>query len=154
MNVYFSDEQDLGVDSTEMLRFAERVLEEEGLPPKTEMAVLLVGPDQMADYNERFMGNGGPTDVLAFPVEDLEPGFIPTISKDEPPLNLGDVFLCPSEIHTRALDEGVDSEDLLFHLMAHGILHLLGYDHGEDDQAFQMERREDDLLKMIGRSPA
>ena len=55
MNVYFSDEQTDPVDSSAMLQFAERVLAEEGLPETTEMAILLIGAEQIADYNERFM---------------------------------------------------------------------------------------------------
>ncbi len=154
MNVYLSDEQDLDIDASGMLRFAERVLEEEGLPPKTEMAVLLVGAEQIADYNDRFMGRGGPTDVLAFPVEDLEPGHIPRLDDDEPPLNLGDVFLCPTEINARAQREGREFGDDLFFLLTHGILHLLGYGHEDEAAAEDMERREDALLKTIGRGAA
>lgn len=154
MNVYFSDEQEQSIDASMLLRFTERVLEEERLPVTTEMAVLLVGADQIADYNERFMGRTGPTDVLAFPVEDLAPGHIPHLTPDEPPLNLGDVFLCPSEINAHAVTEGIDPEEFLCLLLAHGILHLLGYDHGDDEQALLMERREDELLDLIGRKPA
>jgi probable rRNA maturation factor len=153
VNVFFSDEQEQSVDGGLLLRFAERVLGEEGLPDATEMAVLLVGAEQIADYNERFMGRSGPTDVLAFPVEDLEPGHIPHLTPDEPPLNLGDVFLCPSEVFSRADAEGFDREDFLFLLLAHGILHLLGYDHADDDEATRMERREDELLDLIGKRP-
>lgn len=151
MNIFFSDEQQHPLDRTALLEFAERVLREEGLPDSTEAAVLLVGPDQIADYNERFMERTGPTDVLAFPVEDMQPGVIPRIAPDDPPLNLGDVFLCPSEIHDRALTEGFDPEDFQFLLLAHGLLHLLGYDHADDVEAELMERREDELLQLIGR---
>lgn len=154
MNIYFGDEQDHEADATALLGFADRVLVEEGLPDATEMAVLLVGSEQIADYNHRFMGRSGPTDVLAFPVEDLQPGFVPRPTADEPPLNLGDVFLCPGEIYVRAAREGLDPENFLFLLLAHGILHLLGYDHGDDEQARVMERREDELLGLIGRRPA
>ncbi len=154
MNVYFSDEQTDPVDSSAMLQFAERVLTEEGLPETTEMAILLIGAEQIADYNERFMDREGPTDVLAFPIEDLSPGYIPHLAPDEPPLSLGDVFLCPSEIHARAEGEGIDSQDFLYLLLAHGILHLLGYDHADDAEALAMERREDELLELIGRMPA
>lgn len=152
MNVFFSDEQQHPVDRTHMLEFAEQVLRAEGLPESTEMAVLLVGPDQIADYNERFMGRSGATDVLAFPVEDLTPGVVPRIAPEDPPLNLGDVFLCPSEIEARAKEEGFVPEDFQYLLLAHGILHLLGYDHADDVEAELMERREDELLALIGRS--
>lgn len=154
MNVFFSDEQEHQVDREAMLEFAERVLREEGLPESTEVAVLLVGREQIADYNERFMDRNGPTDVLAFPTEDLTPGALPRLAPDDPPLNLGDVFLCPVEIHHRAMSERIDPEDFLFLLLAHGILHLLGYDHGDDVAAELMERREDELLQLIGRQPA
>lgn len=151
MNVFFSDEQQEPVDSAELLGFAERVLAEEGLPGDTEMAILLVGPDQIADYNERFMGRRGPTDVLAFPVEDLQPGFVPRVTPGEPPINLGDVFLCPAEIRARAVAEKFDPDNFMFLLAAHGILHLLGYDHSDDVSARLMEDREDELLGLVGR---
>lgn len=154
MNVFFSDEQEQPVDQRAMLEFAERVLREERLPETTEMAVLLVGREQISDYNERFMERKGPTDVLAFPTEDLAPGVIPRITADDPPLNLGDVFLCPIEIRQRAVSDGHDPDDFLFLLLAHGILHLLGYHHDDDVAAELMERREDELLGLIGRQPA
>lgn len=151
MNVFFGDEQQHPVDGVAMLAFAEQVLRAEGLPESTEMAVMLVGRDQIADHNQRFMGRSGPTDVLAFPLEDLTPGFVPRVAPDDPPLNLGDVFLCPVEIEARAKTEGFDPETFQFLLLAHGILHLLGYDHDDDGEAESMERREDELLALIGR---
>lgn len=154
MNIFFSDEQEQPVDHQALLDFSERILREEKLPESTEMAVLLVGRDQITDYNERFMGRREPTDVLAFPTEDLAPGAIPRLSPDEPPLNLGDVFLCPVEIRERAVAEGLDPANFLFLLLAHGILHLLGYHHDDDVAAELMERREDELLDLIGRQPA
>ena len=111
-------------------------------------------PSSFADRQGTVLLVEGPTDVLAFPIEDLTAGHIPHLAPDEPPLSLGDVFLCPSEIHARAQGEGIDSQDLLYLLLAHGILHLLGYDHADDAQALVMERREDELLEMIGRTPA
>jgi probable rRNA maturation factor len=152
VNVFFGDEQDRPVDGSVMLDFAERILRAEALPESTEMAVILVGRDQMADYNERFMDRKGPTDVLAFPVEDLSPGQIPRLAPGDPPLNLGDVFLCPVEVDARARSEGFDPDSFQYLLLAHGILHLLGYDHADDVQAELMERREDELLALIGRT--
>lgn len=152
MNVFFSDEQEVPVDGAALRGFAETVLTAEGLPPGTELSIMLVGPDQIAEYNRRFMEREGPTDVLAFPLEDLRPGAIPTPVANEPPLTLGDVFLCPAEIRRRAEREGFDFEDFMFLLTAHGILHLLGYDHDDEAAAELMESREDQLLAMIGRS--
>jgi probable rRNA maturation factor len=152
VNVFFSDEQEVPVDGAALRGFAETILVAEGLPPGTEMSLILIGPDQIAEYNRRFMEREGPTDVLAFPLEDLVPGAIPAPVANEPPLTLGDVFLCPAEIRRRADREGFVFEDFTFLLTAHGILHLLGYDHDDEAAAERMESREDQLLAMIGRS--
>jgi len=152
VNVFLSDEQDRPVDAVSLRNFAVRVLEEEGYAADTELAVVLVGAKQMTDYNERFMDRKGPTDVLAFPIEDLVAGSAPRRLRDEPPVALGDVFLCPEEIEARARAEGFVYDDFLHLLLAHGILHLLGYDHDDDTTADAMEKREDELLALIGRS--
>lgn len=151
MSVFYSDEHDGDAAGDSLRRFAELVVEAEGYPPTTEISVILVDRPQMAEYNERFMGGKGPTDVLAFPLEDLAPGRPPRPVADEPPVMLGDVFLCPDEIAARAKREGIPYEDFLHLLLAHGILHLMGYRHDEDGDAEAMERREDELLSRVGR---
>jgi probable rRNA maturation factor len=151
MSVFFSDEQEEPASGESLRHFAEVVIAAEGYPPTTELAVLLVDPGQMAEYNEQFMDSKGPTDVLAFPLEDLEPGRPPKLTRGEPPVTLGDVFLCPVEVGRRARRERIPYDDFLYLLLAHGILHLMGYQHDEDDAAEQMERREDELLAAIGR---
>lgn len=153
MNVFFSDEQDEPVDGPGLRLLAERVLEAETLPQGTEIAVILVGPDQMTVYNQRFMDRQGPTDVLAFPLEDLIPGQPPVRVANAPPLSLGDVFLCPAEIRSRAAELGWPFDDYLALLTVHGVLHLLGYDHHDDASADTMERRERELLEAAGRYP-
>lgn len=152
MNIFFSDEQDLPVDAHSLRGFADAVMQAEGFGPDTELSVIMVGPDQMAEYNQKFMGRAGPTDVLAFPIEELKPGQVPPRFAGDPPIVLGDVFLCPSEIDQRAKAEGIGYDDFLHLLLVHGILHLMGYDHEEDTAADSMERREDELLGLIGRS--
>jgi len=152
VNVFLGDEQDRPLDAISLRDFAVKVLEAEGFAADTELAVILVGAQQMAEYNERFMDRQGPTDVLAFPIEDLEAGSAPRRLREEPPMALGDVFLCPEEIEKRAAVEGFAYDDFLHLLLAHGILHLLGYDHDEDGRADAMERREDELLALIGRT--
>ena len=152
MNVFLSDEQEEPADAASLRRFAETVLEAEGYPPSTEVAIILVGTRQMEEYNQRFMDRNGPTDVLAFPLEDLKPGQVPKPVGGEPPISLGDVFLCPEEIARRAARDKIPYEDFLHLLLAHGILHLLGYQHEDEEEAEAMERREDELLAAIGRS--
>ncbi len=74
MSVFLADEQGEPVDLLQLRHLAELVLTEEGYPDETEVTVLLVSDDEMASYNERFLDRTGPTDVLAFPVEELTPG--------------------------------------------------------------------------------
>ena len=151
MSLFIGDEQDEPVDTAGLRELATAVLAAEGLPADCEMAVILVSTDQIAEYNRQFMDRVGATDVLAFPLQDLEPGKVPPPVANQPPISLGDVFLCPAEIKRHAARERVGFEDYLFLLAAHGILHLLGYDHDDDRAARRMEEREEELFAMIGR---
>ena len=150
MSLFIGDEQDEPVDAESLRELAAGVLAAEGLPADCELALMLVSPGQIAEYNRQFMDREGPTDVLAFPLQELEPGRVPPPVANEPPLSLGDVFLCPAQIKRHAQEERVDFEDYLCLLAVHGILHLLGYDHDERRSARRMEKREEELLKMIG----
>jgi probable rRNA maturation factor len=152
VNVFFSDEQGHPADGESLRAFATQVLAAEGYPADTEVAVYLVDAMEMTTYNERFMDRKGPTDVLAFPTEELVPGDPPRPVPGEPPLNIGDVFLCPVEVARRAAEENTPYDDFLHLLLVHGMLHLLGYEHEDDAAAELMERREDELLGLIGRS--
>ena len=151
MNVFLADEQDEPLEPEPLRALALEVLAAEDLPSGTEVSVVLVGPEEMRRYNERFMKREGPTDVLAFPLEHLHPGQRVAVSPNGPPLNLGDVFICPKVVKENAGIAGVDYSDELSLMVVHGILHLLGYDHFDDREAEAMERREAELLARSGR---
>ncbi|MFO7300426.1 MAG: rRNA maturation RNase YbeY [Actinomycetes bacterium] len=151
MAVILANEQTDRVDTAELRLIAETVLREEGYPESTEVTILLVSEDEIADYNARYLSKEGPTDVLSFPIEDLTPGSVPEIDPDGPPLVIGDVVISPSYVQRAAAAMGVAYEDEMALMVAHGILHLLGYDHEEDDEAVVMEERERQLLTMVGR---
>jgi probable rRNA maturation factor len=151
VNVFLADEQDDPIDAEPLRRLAEMVLEEERFPDTTEVTLLFVGEDQIATYNERFMHRPGATDVLAFPIEHLKPGVVPDQKPGGPPLNLGDVVIAPSIVRAQAEAAGVSFTDELALLVVHGLLHLLGYDHQEEQEADDMEDRERQLLTPTGR---
>jgi probable rRNA maturation factor len=138
------------VDLDRLRRLAELVLAEEGYPTETELTVLLVSEDEMAAYNERFLERSGPTDVLAFPVEELMPGVVPDQDSNGPPLIIGDVIVAPGYVGRQAKENDVEFDDEMALMVAHGILHLLGYDHIDDADAEMMERREVELLSLVG----
>ncbi len=152
MSIFLADEQtdQIGVDDLHSL--AGLVLLEEGYPEDAEVTLLFISEGEMASYNERFLDRVGPTDVLAFPVEDLLPGVVPETDPQGPPLMLGDVVIAPAYVRRQASKFGVSYEDEMALMVTHGILHLLGYDHIDDTDAERMESRERELLALVGRT--
>jgi probable rRNA maturation factor len=146
VSVFLADEQDEPLDAELIQMLAESVLEVEGFPPDTEVSLLFVGEEQIATYNERFMHRSGPTDVLAFPVEHLTPGKVPSARPGGPPLSLGDVVIAPAVVRAQAASGEQEFSEELELLVVHGLLHLLGYDHDTDARADVMEERERTLL--------
>ena len=146
MNVYLTDEQDEPLDTAPLIGLAERILSAEDLPEDTEVSILLVGEDDIAAYNRRFMGREGSTDVLSFPIESLVPGRPPARSPGDPPIVLGDIFICPRVVRGQAAGAGVAFADEMNLIVAHGLLHLLGYHHDSDAEAERMRTRERELL--------
>ena len=152
MNVFFADEQDDPLEPGPLVNMAEWVLAAEGAPAGTEVSLVLVNEESITQYNERFMGRDGPTDVLAFPLEDLQPGHVPSRSPHEPPLVLGDVFICPTVVRRQAAELEVSLDDELALIVTHGVLHLLGYDHTLEEEAEQMGVRDQPIPAEV-RSP-
>lgn len=146
MNIFLADEQDVPLSTEPLRRLAVTVMREEGLPDGSEVAIMFVADDQMAEYNERFMHRDGPTDVLAFPLEHLQAGVPPTRLANAAPLNLGDIMISPAYVQRQAAANGVTFEAEIELMVAHGMLHLLGYDHQVDVEAEVMEARERQLL--------
>ncbi len=160
--VFGADEQrDVPVDVARWVRLAQLVLDEERvserLGPDTEMSLLFVDAATIAELNERFLGASGPTDVLAFPIDDELPpsgrqpdqgGRGPGTNGEpsDPPTLLGDVVVCPAVATRQASERGVGAEDELALLVVHGVLHLLDYDHSEPSEGAVMRRREQELL--------
>jgi probable rRNA maturation factor len=154
VSVFLADEQDDPIDAEPLRRLAELVLEEERFPADTEVTLLLVGEDQIATYNDRFMHRQGATDVLAFPIEHLKPGSVPQRRAGGPPLNIGDVVIAPAYVRAQAEAAGVPLDEELALMVVHGLLHLLGYDHQDDEEADSMEQRERQLLARARRRRA
>ncbi|MBT8217534.1 MAG: rRNA maturation RNase YbeY [Acidimicrobiia bacterium] len=150
MNIFLADEQEEPLETGPIVAMAERVLTSEGLPDHTEVAIVLVGEAEMARYNQRFMERTGPTDVLAFPIDQLVPGEVPTTIANGQPLSLGDIFICPAIVRKQAEDLSVSMGDEMALIVTHGILHLLGYDHSEPVAAAIMTARERELLAKEG----
>lgn len=150
------------VDVSRWERLARDVLGAEGVSGEAELALLFVDEPSMAELNKRFMAAEGPTDVLAFPIDDDEVlvGRTPDGSTSGPdrepstevPLLLGDVVVCPAVAARNAPDRAGTYEDEVALLVVHGILHVLGSDHATPDTATAMQAREQDLLDRFHRA--
>lgn len=151
MNVFAADEQGEDVDLAALRDLAALVLENERCPTESEVSVILVGDEEMAGYNRRFLNGSGATDVISLPIEEMVPGRPPGSVVGGPPPMLGDVILAPSYIRSQAFDLGQDFDDELALMVVHGLLHLLGYDHDSDQDAQRMEERERFILAAAGR---
>lgn len=153
MTIFVADEQESAVDVADLHRMANAVLRAEGCPRATEVSVILVGDDEMAVYNQRYLDRDGPTDVVSLPIEDLRPGVPPGHGSDGPPPMLGDVILAPGYIRRQAEQLDRQFDDELGLMLVHGILHLLGYQHEAEPDTSRMERREAEIMATLGRAP-
>ena len=152
MGVFLANEQTEQVDPAALREIAELVLREEHYPKEAEVTILLVSDEEMSGYNARFLDRDGPTDVLAFPLEELIPGVAPDHNPLGPPLVIGDVLIAPAYVMRSAAEMGVSYEDEMALMAVHGLLHLLGYDHEDDSDAQRMEERERQILSLVGRT--
>ena len=157
IDVFAADEQSAApVELERWSALARSALESRGVKGNAEVSLLFVDEIAIGALNERFLGQPGPTDVLAFPVEDdpLPPGRFPDMGgtgpgsdvEDEPPLLLGDVVICPSVAERNAKERSIRYDDEIALLVVHGLLHLLGMDHEIDAEAESMEALERQLL--------
>ncbi len=112
--------------------------------PDAELSLLIVDDEGIAGLNLRYLNRQGPTNVIAFPM--LEGEF-----SDLDEQLLGDVVVSVETTQREADEGGVDFETRFDELLVHGILHLLGYDHEDDEQrALEMEEKSGELLSLIG----
>jgi probable rRNA maturation factor len=113
-----------------------------------EISVLLTGDDKVRDLNAEYRGKHRPTNVLSFPMTD--PDDLRGANVAGPELLLGDIILARGVCEAEAADKRVSVEQHATHLMVHGMLHLLGYDHHDDGEAADMEAREVRALARLG----
>ena len=112
-----------------------------------ELAVRVVRPAESQRLNARYRGRNQPTNVLSFPVPELP---ATTAGAQAAPRPLGDLVVCASVVRDEARRQHKAIKAHWAHLVIHGALHLLGYDHERDDEARRMERREVAVLKRFG----
>ncbi len=141
MSIEILNETGAEVDIQELAGLSRFVMDRMRVHPQAELCVKLVDEDTIAQLNAQWMEKEGPTDVLAFPMDELRPGLV----AEEPEEGvLGDLVLChavaerQAEQARAAGQSGYSTSDEVDLLTVHGILHLLGYDHAEPEEHREM----------------
>jgi len=149
MSVEVIDESGLAIDARRTQQLARFVMDRMRVHPLAELCVKAVDEDTICELNEKWMEQEGPTDVLAFPMDELRPGLV----NEEPEEGvLGDLVLCPEVARRQGETAGHGRDAELELLTVHGILHLLGYDHAEPDEEREMFALQATLLSDWRRS--
>ncbi|MGN6523999.1 MAG: rRNA maturation RNase YbeY [Actinomycetes bacterium] len=146
MSIEIANESGVDADEAALSAVARYTLDQLGVSPLAELSVIVVDVAAMSALHERWMGEPGPTDVLAFPMDELDTARSPDEQEPGPTL-LGDVVLCPEYARRGARAAGHSLAAELELLTVHGVLHLLGYDHAEPEEEREMFALQAKLLE-------
>ncbi|WP_435747868.1 rRNA maturation RNase YbeY [Nocardioides sp. SYSU DS0663] len=144
MSIEVLDESGHGLDVRWLADLSRFVMDRMRVHPMAELCIKAVDQSTIAELNEQWMEKEGPTDVLAFPMDELRPGLV-----DQEPEEgvLGDLVLCPEIAAQQGETAGHGKDAEIELLTVHGILHLLGYDHAEPEEHREMFGLQDELLQ-------
>ena len=141
MSIEVLDESGFDLDVTRLAALSRFVMDRMRVHPLAELCIKAVDEQTIASLNQQWMEKEGPTDVLAFPMDELRPGLV----NEEPEEGiLGDIMLCPTVAERQATEardngqRGYTTQDEVDLLTVHGILHLLGFDHAEPEEHAEM----------------
>ena len=143
MSIEVRNETKVEIELTEFDELARYVFSQMGLSEATELTILFIDPEPMEELHMRWLDLPGPTDVMSFPMDELRPA-----GPGDQPVEgcLGDIAVCPQVAAKQARDAGHSAVEEMLLLTVHGILHLLGYDHAEDDEREEMFALQKKLL--------
>ena len=143
MSIEVLNESGHELDVRQLAVLSRFVLDRMRVHQLAELCIKAVDEETIASLNEQWMDKEGPTDVLAFPMDELRPGLV----NEEPEEGvLGDLVLCPAVAEKQAVTAGHATGAEIELLTVHGILHLLGYDHAEPEEHKEMFGLQDELL--------
>lgn len=161
VSIEYETEKELGVEDSDLLirTVAEAALEYEQCPYEAEISVLVTDNPSIQEINRENRGIDAPTDVLSFPMLEFESpadfskveeeGF-DVCNPDTGELLLGDIVLSVDKICSQAEEYGHSRKRELAFLVAHSMLHLMGYDHMEEEERAVMEQRQEAVLQNLG----
>jgi probable rRNA maturation factor len=145
MSIEIANESGVEVAEEPIVEVARYALDRMGVSPLAELSIMLIEQEPMAELHERWLDEPGPTDVMSFPMDELDSAKRPDAPVSGPAL-LGDIVLCPEFARGQAKTAGHSLDDELHLLTVHGVLHLLGFDHAEPEEEKEMFGLQGELL--------
>lgn len=127
-------------DATRWKKLASAVLANEGAPENAEITLLFVDEARIAELNKQHMDKPDPTDVLAFPIDETWRDDQSFGNSSTAPALIGDVVICPEQCQ--------DADGIAMRVV-HGVLHLCGYDHAEEQERLRMFNLQQQYLKLF-----
>ena len=147
MKIYFEEEQVVSQEILDtMMKAAELCIDAENIDvDRSEISVTFVDMEEIHQLNRDYREVDSPTDVLSFPqFDDLKD--LP----EEGEIALGDVVICKDKAEEQAQEFGHSFEREIIYLFVHSVLHLLGYDHMDEDEKKIMRRQEEAVMEQLG----
>jgi probable rRNA maturation factor len=144
VEVQFATDEEFSLSSDDIISWVQRSLESSNHGRDSEVSVRVVGAAEMQAINSEFRGQDKPTNVLSFSAGAIQG--LP-VDSDMP---LGDLVICASIVNQEAEQQGKSKQDHWGHIIVHGSLHLLGFDHEQDEEAALMEGMEIEILSAYG----
>lgn len=141
MTVEVINETEVDIELSEFADLADFVLTEMHVSTDSELNILFIEEEPMADLHVRWLDLEGPTDVMSFPMDELKPGRPDQVTASG---TLGDICICPMVAKRQAEAAGHSTVEEMLLLATHGILHLLGFDHddpSEEEVMFALQRK-------------
>ena len=127
MGIEIANNSGIACNEDEIVDVAAFALDKMGIHPDSDLGITLVDEDEITKLHVQWMNLPGPTDVLSFPMDELKP-----FSASDGPGIIGDIVICPQFAAKQAVSHSVADEISL--LTVHGVLHLLGFDHAEEEE--------------------
>lgn len=149
VSVELTNESGFAVDEESLQAVTVHAMARMKVHPDADVAIVLVDEKAMSELHLQWMDEPGPTDVLSFPMDELRPG---VEGDDAAEGILGDIVLCPTVAHAQAEKAGHSLMAELHMLTVHGMLHLLGFDHGEPEDEQEMFGLQADILQSFEES--
>lgn len=139
MSIEIHNETPADVDLEAVRGVAALALEHLQIHPDVELSIQFIDTEQMSQLHVQWMDLEGPTDVMSFPMDELQPGAQAGM--------LGDIVICPDVAQQQAEANGHSQADEIQLLTVHGVLHLAGYDHGTAEEKQEMFGKQAGVLR-------